>query len=608
MKTDMNLLATPISMKISPNGLTDGAIEGISRQFPPVSGLNQICNTEMSQSTRSVTERQSAEVIKNFMRKVVAAQSYGKMFTKGSRFKALNQAMPAFKGKANFQALDHLDVLSQHYLREIKTKTPDLNADEKRLLAQIVDSPVTFRHQSNRYLARDGKLNLFSLNKIDSMNISTGTHTKEQDKIEVANHDFVFFGVEFSEDKTVMPLNQKHMGTNFGANAYLIDNVYPHGYLTLTDHFYNHMHDPRSIEHKEFASQFSQGVREVFRYVSGDKHNSEVPVYSAKDMKLGLGLELINFLRKSKDDGLRAFAFKKELPLKALDRLINFVFQPEFHLPRMVSTTNFKEVKLREISLEEAVKAANLECLNELVKTQKSAREAMILAIKARKENIILNLFARFTFTKEDVLLMNKTTELAYILSDCDSKTSILKLFIDKGLVDAFSQFKFTNKGKTMLDNALLNGNGDMMVFLENLGVQTEEEIKFDLKEAVLSSNIDRVNRMATSKEKISEMLVTAVANKKIEVVKSLLDKNKLTQADIDSIYFHGPLKGNLLYVLSGKDADINILCLFLDKGLIDIHSQMAFCGVRKNMLDNASEHGREDIVSLLKMYVSLKE
>lgn len=372
MRSDINSLGTPISMKTNPKIFADDTTENISQQSQSLSRrVNRICNTEISQLARSVTKRQSAEVIKNFMRKVIAAQSYGKMFTEGSRFKMLNQAMPAFKGKANFQALDHLDALSQYYLRDIKTKTPDLNSEEKRLLAQVVDSPVTFRHQSNRHLARNGKLSLFSLDKIDSMNMSTGTNTKERDKIQVANHDFVFFGVEFAKDKTAMPLNQKHMGVNFGANAYLIDNVYPHGYLTLTDHFDNHMHFPPTIEHKEFAFQFSQGVREVFRYVSGDKHIQDVPVYSAKDMKLGLGLHLIHFLRKSKDDGLRAFAFQGELPSKALDRLINFVFQPEFHLPRMVSTTNFKEVKLREISLKEAVNAANFECLEEIGKNSR---------------------------------------------------------------------------------------------------------------------------------------------------------------------------------------------------------------------------------------------
>lgn len=124
----------------------------------------------------------------------------------------------------------------------------------------------------------------------------------------------------------------------------------------------------------------------------------------------------------------------------------------------------------------------------------------------------------------------------------------------------------------------------------------------------ILSSNTARLSRIAASKEKIMEALAIAVANKKIAVIGTLLDKNKLTQKDMGSICDHNPFRGNLLYVLTDKDADINVLHLFLDKGLIDIHCQSAFFHVNKNMLENATEHGREDIVSLLKMYASLKK
>lgn len=106
----------------------------------------------------------------------------------------------------------------------------------------------------------------------------------------------------------------------------------------------------------------------------------------------------------------------------------------------------------------------------------------MILAIEARKEDIILNLFARFTFTEEDALLMSKKEELPFMLSDWGSQTSTLKLFIDKGLVDAFGQFKNTNPGNTMLDSAIRFKNEEMITFLRNLGVQTEKELLSDLK------------------------------------------------------------------------------------------------------------------------------
>ncbi|WP_171763091.1 T3SS effector OspC family protein, partial [Shigella sonnei] len=31
----------------------------------------------------------------------------------------------------------------------------------------------------------------------------------------------------------------------------------------------------------------------------------------------------------------------------SLDRIINFVFQLEYHIPRMLSTDNFKKIRLR---------------------------------------------------------------------------------------------------------------------------------------------------------------------------------------------------------------------------------------------------------------------
>ncbi len=55
----------------------------------------------------------------------------------------------------------------------------------------------------------------------------------------------------------------------------------------------------------------------------------------------------------------------------SLDRIINFVFQLEYHIPRMLSTDNFKKIKLRDISLEDAIKASNYEEINNKVTDKK---------------------------------------------------------------------------------------------------------------------------------------------------------------------------------------------------------------------------------------------
>ncbi|SFN55866.1 OspC protein [Izhakiella capsodis] len=112
-------------------------------------------------------------------------------------------------------------------------------------------------------------------------------------------------------------------------------------------------------EHKEFIAQFSEVRNEIYRRVHGDKGTKDTPIFNSKDMKLALGLHLIDFLRNSNDTEFKRFAMNKELDDKNLDKILNFVFQPEFHVPRMVSTYIFKEVKLREISARDAVKASN---------------------------------------------------------------------------------------------------------------------------------------------------------------------------------------------------------------------------------------------------------
>lgn len=55
--------------------------------------INQIRNIDVLHKEKAVTEK-SANVIKAFLRKAIAAQSYGYMFANGAYFKELAQNMP----------------------------------------------------------------------------------------------------------------------------------------------------------------------------------------------------------------------------------------------------------------------------------------------------------------------------------------------------------------------------------------------------------------------------------------------------------------------------------------------------------------------------------
>ncbi|QWA09666.1 T3SS effector OspC family protein [Sodalis ligni] len=72
---------------------------------------------------------------------------------------------------------------------------------------------------------------------------------------------------------------------------------------------------------------------------------------------------------------------------KELDRLINFVFEPEFHVPRMVITPQFSE-KAQGYPLKDAVIASNIKRMGELVKNKEDACKAMITAIEKSKRTL----------------------------------------------------------------------------------------------------------------------------------------------------------------------------------------------------------------------------
>ncbi|HHX8750151.1 TPA: T3SS effector OspC family protein [Morganella morganii] len=417
-------------------------------------------------------KNRSADVIKSFLRKTIAAQSYNEMFSKGDDFKKLGIALTdSLVRKSSFSSLQHLNKVSKNYLTKIKEKTRNLTSQEKVLLSKVIDAKIHFRHQSNSYLVNPaGTLNIMSLNKLKSDGISTAKNTVSKDIKHLSNQDFVFFGVEFSGDKAQLPLNTYHSTVDFGANAYIVDEQFPHGYLTLTDHMDNTIPPASQQEHKEFIAQFTGVRKEIYREVHGDKGIRDVPIFNSKNMKLGLGLHLINFLRNSNDTEFKKFALDKNLDDKNLDKILNFVFQPEFHVPRMVSTDNFKEVKLRDISVEDAVEASNFEALSGYIRNKEEACKIMGLAIYYAKKDIVDLLFSKFSFTKKDVEKISVPYRYGGIeqaLSYYNADEKILKEFLERRLVETNKEFGLNN---TMLDNAIKYDKKEMINILLEYG------------------------------------------------------------------------------------------------------------------------------------------
>ncbi|QWA14010.1 T3SS effector OspC family protein [Sodalis ligni] len=146
---------------------------------------------------------------------------------------------------------------------------------------------------------------IFSNDYLFNRGISSGKNTTTEDEECLSNQDFVFLGVEFSADLSQAPLNTLHSNSDFGANAYLVEARFPYGYMTLTDHLHNHQVPPSTHEHQDFVQQFPQAKFEAFRLIHGERGVHDVPMYNSKDMRLALGLHLINFIRSSEDAVLR---------------------------------------------------------------------------------------------------------------------------------------------------------------------------------------------------------------------------------------------------------------------------------------------------------------
>ena len=399
----------------------------------------------------------SASIITRFFRRIIAEKCYSFMFNNGENFKLLKYNNP------NHSSLKKLDSISSDYLRRIINKTKNITPEESELIEKINKLSFFYRHQTYSKV-REQPLILYSKRKLDSMRINTRFSTLNDDINKLSNHDFVFFGVEFDFNENHSPLNKLHNSNDYGHIAFVFDKLPPFGYLTLTDHLENKIIE---CEHEDFLSAYPILEKEVYRNIHEDKGVFDVPIFNEQDMKLGIGYYLISFLRSSNDCKFKELIFSNDLDNKTLDKIINTIFQPEYHIPRMLITNDFKKIKLREIRLTEAVEASNIEELSSFLHDEENVYEAMKWAIIRAKPDVVHYLFLNYNFLKykkENPCY----SELTFILNRKPTDLKLLKIFLDEELIDL--EFTFTdNKGRnfTMLEHAIENSNNDMMLMLK---------------------------------------------------------------------------------------------------------------------------------------------
>ncbi|ATP28614.1 hypothetical protein CR207_09495 [Chromobacterium violaceum] len=458
---------SPSLSKLNPPEAGSGDPTAIGRRL---SGIRRAPLPHVSAGSDG--EAAAAGKIGAFLRKAVAAQSYGLMFANGKLFEATGDALEK-RGQYGFSALQRLDGLSRRNLAAVEARLGALDSAERGLKERIMTGAWHFRHQSNAALD-DGKTAAIASNHLLARESrSSGGNTFAGDKARLSNHDFVFFGVEFSgRGKQDKPLNHKHSTMDFGANAYVVPDTLPacrHGYLTLTDHFFNRVPGGREAEHQDFVGSFPQMGAETGRWIHEGKYRQNAPIFNYRDMKAAVALHLIEFLRDSKDAAFKAYVFDQAMQSgQALDRVLNSVFQAEFHIPRLMATTDYAKHPLRPMLLKEAVDSVNLPALSGLVSSKGDAVTAMWHAIDKGKDAVAAHLLGSWRFEAGDFASAPPGFyhELNYALSEHGASVYILDQFLSRGWAAVNAPFEHVNSGETMLDNAVKYGNREMAAAL----------------------------------------------------------------------------------------------------------------------------------------------
>ncbi|MGB7127817.1 MAG: T3SS effector OspC family protein [Candidatus Rhabdochlamydia sp.] len=416
--------------------------------------------------------------IKKFLRKTIAAQSYGYMFANGEYFTNGLNIQP--KNLYSFSSLRHLEKISTQNLNRIKNRISNLSSDELHLKAVISSTDWAFRHQSNFNLENKNKTLIISSNKmLENKGFSNKKHTFQQDKKKISNHDFVFWGVEFSGcyNEKKPPLNTKHTTVDFGANSFLIHESNPicqYGFFTLTDHLDTQIPFSYARSKKIFTDIFPIADKEATRKIIEEHSNglSMAPIFSVNDMKTALSLYLIEFIRKTEDLKFKEFIFNKETKSNSeLEYVLNTLFQPEFHTPRLVSTKEYQFYKLRDTTLKEDVEAGNIDNLSSRIKNKEDAISAIYHAVSCSQDNVASYLLEKWDFKDSD-FANPPHHDLIYTLSNYSANIKLLKLFLDKKLIDPNQKFKRVNAGETMLDNAVKYSLLEMIKVLLEYGAE----------------------------------------------------------------------------------------------------------------------------------------
>jgi len=472
----------------------------------------------------------------NYFYERCAARAYDKMFSQGKRF--VDRKINLKPSKENHSSvkntLEILAHISSKNINEINALVQPLSTAEKGLFERITTLTWRFRHVSNHDVTAKGYLNLYSFDKLcQEKELYPHTAIHAADVTELANTDFVFFGVEFHHSHLAEHIEKTHSGHFYGCTAYLINEEHPLvklGFLTLSDHYLGVIPSPQDkariddnfgVIFKGFPIIFQelneQGERSTLKtrlVYTKEKTNivCDNPLFSYADMKAALALYFIDFIRRSEDSAFKESLFSAALDNITLSRWLNTVFQCEFHLPHMLSTYTYSSVLLEKPDHFQLAMANNVRQLAAYLKDSPHASddaiEALAVAIKEAKPQVVQWLLAHYSFERaplEKILNREaaddegdeKDYELGFrLIYDApspkrdDSEASLVtavdgapqlainKLLYQYGLVDFKQPMQrcinhYENYvGKTPIQMARMQGNDSLATALEKLSLE----------------------------------------------------------------------------------------------------------------------------------------
>ncbi len=296
----------------------------------------------------------------------------------------------------------HLKVVSQKNIQVLQQAVGKMSDDERKIYKAVIDTPWRFKHQTRNNLEEKGYLHNLSNWKLHDNKIKfdrefTNGFTKKY----IRNDDFVFFALEILHDNNFVSGNQHYIkdnghyyffdkdvvrnrfsGAYYGNQAYMLEENHSpiqRGYFTFTDQtvgaakFYSDLHgsDPYAIKSRfpELCKQMENRKSVLFEVKNpetGQKFDEYRPLFSAQQMKPAMALMAVLFLRNPDseekipdgtkrrlgpithctDEKFKAYVKDNISNPATVDMLIHAACEPEFHIPRMVSTHSYKKFDL----------------------------------------------------------------------------------------------------------------------------------------------------------------------------------------------------------------------------------------------------------------------